>query len=59
MIDWLSNHWVEILAALAAIHTAAVAVVNLTPTPKDDEIVAKVYRWVERFAGIFTNKVKQ
>lgn len=59
MIDWLSANWEGVVAALAAVHVAAVAVVNLTPTPKDDEFVASAYRWVERFAGIFTKQAKQ
>ncbi len=33
----------EIVTALFAIHAAAVTIVNLTPTPKDDEVVAKYY----------------
>ena len=59
MIDWLSENWQEIAAAALAIHVAAIAVTNLTPTPKDDEFVSKVYAWVEKLAGIFTKKAKQ
>lgn len=59
MTDWLSENWPAVVAAALAIHAAAVAVVNLTPTPKDDALVAKVYTWVERFAGIFTKKAKE
>lgn len=44
----------EILAALFAIHAAAVAIVNLTPTPSDDKAVAKFYRIIEILAGIIT-----
>ncbi|HWL80101.1 MAG TPA: hypothetical protein VNR89_04050 [Roseomonas sp.] len=48
-------------ALLAILGTQALAklIVNLTPTPKDDEIVAKVYRGVEIVAGIITSKAKQ
>lgn len=45
--------------ALLALHGLAVAVVNLTPTPKDDEIVAKAYKFVELLAGVLTKKVKE
>lgn len=48
----------ELVAVLFALHAAAVAVVNLTPTPKDDEIVAKFYRVIEIFAGIITKLPK-
>ena len=58
MLDWITTNWDAILALLAAIHVLALAVVNLTPTPKDDEFVAKIYSFVEKFAGIFTSKAK-
>ena len=45
-----------ILMGLAATHTAALAIVNLTPTPKDDEIIAKVYKVIEWLAGVITPK---
>ena len=34
---------VEIITAVLAVHAAASAITALTPTPKDDEIVAKLY----------------
>lgn len=49
----------EIVAALFAVHAAAVAIVNLTPTPKDDEIVAKFYRLIEILAGIVSRTAKK
>jgi hypothetical protein len=49
----------QVLPVLAAIHVLAVAIVNLTPTPKDDEALAgfqrsavKAYRLMEIAAGI-------
>jgi hypothetical protein len=33
-------------------------IVNLTPTPKDDAAVAKLYRLVEILAGLLSKKVK-
>jgi hypothetical protein len=49
----------EIIAALFAVHAAAVAIVNLTPTPADDKAVAKFYRVIEIFAGIITKIAKK
>jgi hypothetical protein len=49
----------EFIGALFTIHAAAVAIVNLTPTPKDDEIVAKFYRVIEIFAGIMSKTAKR
>ena len=48
----------EIVAALFAIHAAAVVIVNMTPTPKDDAYVAKFYRFIEILAGIVTKLAK-
>ena len=48
----------EFLAALFAVHAAAVAIVNLTPTPKDDEFVSKAYRVIEILAGIVNKLAK-
>ena len=49
----------EIIAALFAIHAAALAIVNLTPTPKDDAAVAKFYRVIEILAGVVTKLSKK
>ena len=59
VFNWVMAHGAEIVAALVAVHAAAVAIVNLTPTPKDDEVVAKAYVVIEWLAGIFTPKAKQ
>jgi len=49
----------ELVAALLAVHAAAVAIVNLTPTPKDDAAVARAYRVIEILAGIVTRLAKK
>ena len=59
VIAYLVAHGPEILAALIAVHAAAVAIVNLTPTPKDDEAVAKYYRIIEMLAGIISKLAKR
>lgn len=58
MIDWVLAHQVELGTALVALHGAAIAIVNLTPTPRDDEVLARVYKVVEAVAGIFTARAK-
>lgn len=42
IVEWLANNWVEVVAAVAAVAGTARLIVKLTPTPKDDAIVAKV-----------------
>jgi len=49
----------QIISALFAIHAAALAIVNLTPTPKDDAIVGKFYKVIEFAAGIVSKVAKQ
>lgn len=58
MVEFITENWEAVLALLVALHALAVAIVNLTPTPKDDEVLAKVYRVVEVLAGLFTKKTK-
>lgn len=50
----------EALQLALAAHALAIAIVNLTDTPKDNEYVAKAYRYIEFAAGIVRpKKVKQ
>jgi hypothetical protein len=56
----------EYVAVVIAVHGAAVAIVNLTPTPKDDEaldrysrMAVKLYRAIEILAGVITPLVKR
>lgn len=57
-MSWIIDHWDSLLSILAAFHAFALTIVNVTDTPKDDEILAKIYRYVELFAGLFTDKAK-
>jgi hypothetical protein len=58
MLQFITDNWTGIAAALLAAHGLALAIVNLTPTPKDNEILAKVYKGIEWAAGFFTKKSK-
>ncbi len=60
------SNFQEYIALAAAIHAVAVLVVNLTPTPKDDEalgnytrVVVKTYRAIEILAGIISPRAKR
>jgi hypothetical protein len=59
LIEWLIANGEAVAIALLAAHGAAVAIVNLTPTPKDDEVVAKLYKPIEWLAGILSKKAKE
>ena len=57
-INWIIEHWVEILAALTSLVTVASTVTKFTTTPRDDEWCAKIYGWIEKIA-LVTGKAKQ
>ncbi len=58
-MDQLLAHLQQIIVVLFAAHALALAIVNLTPTPKDDAAVAKFYRVIEILAGIVTRLAKK
>ena len=56
----------EYVTLAIAIHGVAVVIVNLTPTPKDNEaldsytkLLVKVYRAIEILAGVISPRVKR
>lgn len=56
----------EYVELAIAIHGVALLIVNMTPTPKDDEaldnytkVVVKTYRAIEILAGIVTPQAKR
>ena len=54
-----SEHGMSSIFGIAfGVMFVAQLIVNLTPTPKDDEIVGKAYKIVEKLAGIWGYKAK-
>jgi len=60
------DRFAQYVALVVALHGVALVIVNLTPTPKDDEaldaaqrVVVKLYRAVEILAGIVGPRVKR
>ena len=48
-MSWLVENWKELLEAVLAVVGAASVIVKLTPTPKDDAVVAKImkfFNWI-------------
>lgn len=58
-MDQFIAHAQQILAIMFAVHALALTIVNMTPTPKDDEAVAKYYRIIEVLAGIVSKLAKR
>lgn len=44
MIQWITEHWKDILAIIGGIVTVASLIVKLTPSTKDDAILAKIIK---------------
>ena len=59
IIHWISTHLGELVAILTGAVTVASAIAALTPTPKDDTVVGKVYKvidWLALNVGKAKNK---
>ena len=59
MLNHFTQNWTELVGVAAAVHVLALAIVNLTPTPKDDAVYGKVYKAIELLAGLVTKLVKK
>ena len=51
-MNWLLNHWGELLAAAGALVAAASFITTLTPTPKDDAALAKLRQVLARLSAL-------
>lgn len=49
-IVWVSTHSDQIIGALTSIVTGASALAALTPTPKDDTFMGKLYKIIDFLA---------
>lgn len=59
IVSYLIDNRRELFEVVIAVHAVAMLIVNLTPTPKDNEavgaagaVIPKLYRAVEMLAGI-------
>lgn len=54
-MNWIVENWTGIMAAVGLVVTAASAIVKLTPSQKDDAIMAKVLKVLD-YVSIFNPK---
>lgn len=59
IVRYIITHHQELLEVAIAAHATATLVVNLTPTPRDDQALAQFYRALEILAGIITPMAKR
>lgn len=43
-MEWIQAHWKDILAIIGAVVALASLIVKITPTQKDDNILAKIIK---------------
>ena len=53
MLDWIIEHWDDLLAIYGGIVAICTVVVKLTPSVKDDEILGKVIKILDTFSTAF------
>ena len=53
MIDWIIEHWDDILTIYGGIVAICTTVVKFTPSTKDDEIVGKIINFLDFFSTAF------
>ena len=53
MLDWIIEHWDDMLAIYGGIVAICTVVVKLTPSVKDDEIFGKVIKILDTFSTAF------
>lgn len=51
-MEWIVQHWKDILAIIGGVVTVASLIVKLTPTQKDDNVLAKIIKFLAAI-GIF------
>jgi len=46
-MEWITNNWETVLLIITSIISLASVIVKVTPTPKDDAILAKVLNFLK------------
>lgn len=56
MLEFIKEHYQDIFAVIGAIVTAASIIVKLTPSQKDDAVLAKIIKVLDTFSVFNPNK---
>ena len=52
IIAWFQAHSADLLQLLLAVIGLASVIVKLTPSPKDDEILGKIKKFISKFIAL-------
>lgn len=53
MLDWIIEHWDDVLAIYGGLVAICTVIVKLTPNTKDDEILGKIILFLDTFSTAF------
>ena len=56
MLNWILEHWADLLAIYGAIVAICSTIIKCTPTQKDDNVWAKIIKILDRFSVCFTKE---
>lgn len=56
MIDWILEHWADLLAIYGGVVAVATIIVKWTPSTKDNEILDKIIKILDKFSVVFTKE---
>lgn len=59
MLDWILNHWADLLAIYGGIVAVATVIVKWTKTDKDDKILNKIIEFFDLFSTAFKDSDKK
>lgn len=49
-MDWIIEHWDEVLAVYGGLVAVCTIIVKWTPTTKDDEVLGKIVKLLSKFS---------
>lgn len=53
MLNWIMEHWDDILAIYGGVVAICTVIVKLTPSTKDNEILGKIILFLDTFSTAF------
>lgn len=56
MLNWILEHWTDLLAIYGGVVAVATVIVRLTPSTKDNEILDKIIKILDHFSTVFTKE---
>ncbi len=57
VLNWITAHYQDVLTIIGLVVTTASAIVALTPSTKDDEVLGKIVKFIEYFS-VFNKRTK-